>query len=266
MRSSIVMLAIVLVAAVPADAAAQRSVLLVGVGDAETGAFVEGAEVIVKGVGRRARTDAMGQARIPALPAGQHVVEVRRIGYAPLTAPVLLAERDSTDMVMMVMPEANRLPAVEVTTRPASGHLAEFEALRKDGQGRFVSVLETAGDRDYTFESFLLAHMPGMRLQQLQGHTTVMMIRGSACQPLVYLDGVMLGDGDVSGLGTRSLGAVAFFESGQIPPRYRRGGTGGPGLQNPMKYDGPPKQGNEGEKHRSPGGDPGCGALVMWSR
>lgn len=264
MRTLIALSLLLSLGSIPADA--QRAILLVGVGDAETGAFVDGAEVQVKGLGRRARTDALGQARLAALPAGTHTVEVRRVGYEPLSATVLLADRDSTDVVMMMLPSPTRLPTVAVKEAPTEVNLSEFEALRGQGQGRFVSVAETAGDRDYTFESFLITHMPSMRLHTMVGHTTIRMVRGQGCQPLVYLDGTLIADGDVTGLSTNRLGAMAYFESAQIPPRYRKGGSGGPSLQNPLKYDGPKKTGLEGEKHNSAGGDPACGALLMWSR
>jgi len=264
MRTPLVLSLLLALGATPA--AAQRAILLVGVGDAETGAFVEGVDVQVKGLGRRARTDAMGQARIASLPSGTYTIEARRVGYEPLSATVLLADRDSTDVVMMMLPAPTRLPTVAVKETPTEVNVAEFEALRTQGQGRFVSVAETAGDRDYTFESFLVTYMPAMRLHTMVGHTTVRMVRGQGCQPLVYLDGTLLADGDVTGIATNRLAALAYFESAQIPPRYRKGGSGGPSLQNPLKYDGPPKTGLEGEKHASPGGDPACGALLMWSR
>lgn len=242
---------------------AQRAILLVGVGDAETGAFVPGAEVQVKGTGRRAHTDEMGRARLASLPAGQYTVEVRRVGYEPLSAPVLLAERDSTDVVMLMQASVTRLPEVAVHERPMEGgHIAEFETLRATGQGRFVALQDVERQRDYSFNSFLLTNLPSMRVKDFGGAYRVEMVRGMKCQPLVFLDGTLIADGDVSGVSPKSLAAIAWFESGQIPPKYRRGGSGGP-LTNVMRTGVPDTL---GAKATSMGGDAGCGALVMWQR
>lgn len=258
-----ILAAAALAVAVATPVQAQRAILLVGVGDAETGAFVEGAEVQVRGLGRRARTDGMGRARIASLPAGQYTVEVRRVGYELLSAPVLLASGDSTDVVMMVRASVTRLPTVAVNERELAGpHLAEFEALRATGQGRFVSLEDRERQRDYSFNSFLLTNLPGMRVKDFGGAYRVEMIRGMKCQPLVYIDGTLIADGDVSGVSPKSLAAIAWFESGQIPPKYRRGGSGGPTTQ--VMRTGVPD--TLGAKAKSMGGDAGCGALVMWQR
>jgi len=81
----------------------------------------------------------MGRARLANLPAGRATVEVRRVGYEPLAAPVLLAERDSVDVVMLVRASPAQLPAVAVVDSAPRLFLEEFDALRRLGQGRFVA-------------------------------------------------------------------------------------------------------------------------------
>src|SRR5262245_17392117 len=72
-------------ATVPGALAAQkgRSILSVGVADAETGAPIAGVEVVLPDLKLLARSDASGQARVPNIPFGTHRVRVRFLGYSP---------------------------------------------------------------------------------------------------------------------------------------------------------------------------------------
>lgn len=226
--------------------------LLVGVGDAETGLFLPDADVPVLGADRRARTDSLGRARLAGLAGGTYTVEVRRLGYAPLSAPVRLSGRDSLEVVLMVRSSAQQLPAVTVRDTVASPFLREFEERRKRALGgRFVTRAEIEQLRDYDLGSLLIAKIPGLRM--VGGKAFFRRGAGLGCQPTAYWNGVMLAEGDIGAVmqagGVGELGGFEFYTSGFIPVQYQMAGSMGVSF---------------GAKSR--GGGPSCGVLLLWSR
>ena len=79
---------VMMVAAVCLAVAPQSSVLVVSVGDAATGAFIPDAQVRLPSVGRVARTQWNGEARVAGLSDGRYRIQVRAIGYAPAMSTI----------------------------------------------------------------------------------------------------------------------------------------------------------------------------------
>jgi len=263
MRASIRWLVVVsTIALTAAPLGAQRSVLLVGVGDAESGVFVPHAEVTVYPERLKARTDSLGQARIAGLMPGKHAVEVRRIGYAPLGAPVMLSGRDSVEVVLMVRSSAATLPTVSVVDTAAPFFLREFEERRRTRTGgKFITTEQIDRVRDYDLGSLFIAHIPGLRLD---GEGKPLSSRGR-CRPLTFWNGVKInlnggGLGDL--LKTQDLGGVEFYPPGFVPVQYHKPGDMA------VYSGGNPLLGGAGRARAflSRSADASCGVLLLWSR
>jgi CarboxypepD_reg-like domain len=84
-------------------------------------------------------TDASGRFRILALPAGQYIIVVRRLGYVPVSAVLQVAERDTIRMSFTLRRLVTELDTVVVSAQWRSMRLAEFEEHRKFGQGQFMT-------------------------------------------------------------------------------------------------------------------------------
>jgi hypothetical protein len=163
--SRMVPVAAALVAMLPALGRAQaRSTLSVEVADAETGAPIAGAEVVLPELKRLAISDANGHARVPGIPLGTHRVRVRLLGYTASDVQ-LKFEGDTTGAVFRLAKSAATLSSVDVTASQVPSQLKDFEARRKQGIGRFLTEadLVPVADRDF----MLVASMkfPGVTVQ-----------------------------------------------------------------------------------------------------
>src|SRR6266576_1367791 len=79
----------------------RTTVVVAGVADAETGAPLTDALVRLPDLGRAARTDWIGEARIPGIKPGPVRIEVRKLGYAPSDI-TLMVKGDSIGPVFML--------------------------------------------------------------------------------------------------------------------------------------------------------------------
>ncbi|MBC9890476.1 MAG: hypothetical protein F7B06_11695, partial [Opitutae bacterium] len=84
------------------------------ISDANTGRYLPGVEVVVLGEGRMAVTDRDGSYRIPDLPAGTYTVQIRYIGYDPISESVNVPETGSATLSAEIGLEYVELPAFRV--------------------------------------------------------------------------------------------------------------------------------------------------------
>jgi hypothetical protein len=129
---------------------AQKSTLSVGVADAETGAPIAGAEIVLPELKMLARSDASGQARINNIPKGTHRVRVRLLGYSASDVQ-LKFEGDTTGVVFRLGKAASTITGVDITASATPSNLKDFEVRRKQGIGRFLTAsdLQSVADQDY---------------------------------------------------------------------------------------------------------------------
>jgi hypothetical protein len=167
-RTASILLATVLLFAslfVTAPAAAQTqatTVLVVGVSDFATGHALQGAEVVFPDLGRSARTDGLGEARIPGIPVGSHRIRVRFIGYAAADT-TLPFEADTTGIVFRLERTAVKLDAVEVKADGPS-RLREFESRRLQGIGKFLTAGQLAKEGNREFGVVAMTRFPGLQV------------------------------------------------------------------------------------------------------
>lgn len=157
---------IAVLAGCPAALVAQnrRSTLSVGVADAQTGAPIRGAEVVLPELKLLARTDSMGQARVPGVPLGEHRVRVRLFGYEPSDVRLKL-EGDTTGAVFRLEKSVATLGTVNVTATEVPAALKDFETRRKQALGKYLveSDLTKEGSRDFTLVASM--RFPGLSVQ-----------------------------------------------------------------------------------------------------
>lgn len=111
---------------------------------------VQNAEVEISGIGARTRTDSLGHFLFRAVPSGLHRVAVRRLGYAPASVDVRVANDDSVTVHVLLMRQAQLLPKVPVEgARPSvdAYRLRDFERRRSSGVGQFLTADDLAPER-----------------------------------------------------------------------------------------------------------------------
>ena len=219
---------------VPALAQASHTVIVVGVGDAETGQFLSGVQVSLRSVANSATTDSMGQARLYGVRPGTYTVEARRLGYQILTAPVMVGGTDSIEVVMLMRQAAQHLEAVKVS---APYNMREFEARRAKGVGQFITQTQIDSVPGASLDALLQTHMRGVTVTGDAGNGVHVMgarayldhaLSGppSPCWPMIFLDGVLLtqdtkGGADISIISTSELAGVEYYEPSEVPAQYK---------------------------------------------
>ena len=207
----------------------KTSTFVAGVADAETGQPLEGAEVILLGVHRLARANAMGEATVDQIPRGPQRVRVRKLGYAPSEVDIAMVG-DTTGAVFRLQRSVTQLGVVNVEAEWTPPQMKDVEVRRKQGIGRFLTDVDLDKDRDRDFPVVLTTRFPGLRtvLDLRSGNRVLASTRdpggtagGAPCFVTVYLDGINVPPEDTELVRTWDLAAVEFYTAAQVPVRYR---------------------------------------------
>lgn len=154
------------------------TVLVAGVSDAMTGSALAGAEIVFPDLGRSARTDGLGGARITGIPIGSHRIRVRFIGYAAADT-VLPFRGDTTGIVFRLERTATRMEAVEVKAAGPS-RLRDFDARRRLGIGKFLTADQLEKEKDREFGVVAMSRFPGLAvIHDGDGRPHIASLRGS---------------------------------------------------------------------------------------
>ena len=172
-----------------------RTVLLVSVGEAGTGAFIADAEVRLPSVRRTVRTKWDGEARFDGLDAGPYQVQVRALGFAPGDIDIQV-KGDSLEIHF----DLERIPSALDTVRVAAEetkrdlHMEPFETRRREGIGRFLTRPELLDDRTKSLQWVLSTHFAGFQIKEkgIISRQPSGITRDNECPVLVYLDGMQL--------------------------------------------------------------------------
>lgn len=232
------------------SAAAQQqpttATLLAVVTDAESGAPLGNVTISIPSLSMGTLTTPVGQARLAGIPAGEHRVEVKQVGYQTqifdLTFEPGAVRR--IDAEMPVAPIA--LERVEATARRQVPKLSEvgFYQRERFGLGKFMdrNELRRRGAHDGSGMQSILRGIPGLQIQRVlgrRGHQAVNRRAGRACPVAIMIDGAHLGGGTVvleEVVQGRDLEAIEFYR--------------GPS-EVPMELGGPRRD---------------CGMLVIWTQ
>lgn len=178
--------------------AQERGTVTGTVVDESSGEPLSGATIAFPGSGTEVQSAADGSF-VVSLPAGEHTVRVELAGYVATTDRIEV----TADELGLIQFYLGRVEAVlqDIVVRVNSG----------DGPGRSVEIEH--GDRSLrTALDLLREQVPGVLVRSRPGAQTGIRIRGSssmmASRPVIYLDGVLVGDGG-------SISAAQFLE--QVP-------------------------------------------------
>jgi len=239
--------------------AQRRTTILIGAGDAISGLFLPSVQVQIASLKLTQYTDSLGEARFTGVPPGKYTVEARRVGFQPLSAPVLIAGQDSFQVVLLMRASVAQLDTVVVSKPRVPMALREFESRRERGFGQFVTGAQIDSAHGASLLAILETRVRGVTVvTDAAGGTHVVTFRpstegvlvgggGGSCHPLVYLDGFQLVDDsglgpDLSIIGVESIGGIEFYQASEIPVQYR-----GPAAMRSTT-------------------SASCGALLIWSK
>jgi TonB-dependent starch-binding outer membrane protein SusC len=201
--------------------AARRASVITGqVTDQGTKAGVPGVTVRVEGTSLGAVTSQDGRYRVLNVPAGNHTLVVRRLGYAPQRRAVTVAADAELVADFELVPSASTLSEVIVTGTP--GEQERREIGNSIGSVSAPDVLSKSQAPD--LGSLLNSRVPGVSLVPSTGRLGAgpnINIRGISSlsldnNPLIYIDGVRVsnrvGGGPTSfangGFGSQNAGVV----------------------------------------------------------
>jgi hypothetical protein len=97
------------------------------------------ADVTVVGTGARVTTSENGRFRFLQVPAGQYLLVVRRIGYAPTSGIIEVPADDTLRLSYTLLRSTVLLDTVRVRETRVSMRMLEFEQRRRQGQGQFIT-------------------------------------------------------------------------------------------------------------------------------
>ncbi len=211
---------------------AQRTTLVVNVGEAQTGAFVTDALIRLPDLGRIARTNWQGEAHIANLPAGDYRVQVRKVGYAPSDVTMRVSG-DTASAYFELEPTGTSLDTVRVTATFYSPQMQEFDMHRRLGIARIIGDTVLAKARNQSLPVLLASRFPVSIVADTMAHglwTVGKLGFWQAQQGLVvpctfYLDGFKFYDA-LETLKPDDLIGVEYYSPLNAPAQYKVQGTG----------------------------------------
>jgi len=232
------------------SARAQTGVVAGRVLSTEADRPLAGARIEFVSTGARVVSDSSGHFRLGGLRAGLHRIDVRLLGYAPVTMDVRLAPGDTVDADVLLEPVAQRLSTVRVDSSLPEVHrrfMQEFEERRAVKMGGVFLDSEYLRRNDTRqLEALIRENVPGVKVvdgipisRRLGGFTS-----RCAVQVVVNEQFAYRGNGpgyQLNQLFVQDLLGVEFHGPGSTPMRY--GGT---------------SIGKEG--------GPQCGTLIIWTK
>lgn len=221
---------------IPGVLVAQRTTLVVDVGDDATGAFIQDALIRIPQLGRVARTNWQGEARVANLEPGDYRVQVTKVGFAPSEVVMRIAG-DTASAFFSLQRLASQLDTVRVYATQYTTQMQELDLHRRLGIARIVGESALAKARSQSLPVFLVGHLPVMLLpigttgwtvgSPVPATGTRRSLGGTNPWPGcdIYLDGMPFHD-DLETLHPDELLAVEYYTDINAPVKYRAGGVG----------------------------------------
>ena len=218
-----------------ASAAAQ--VRLSGiVRDSASRAPLELVEISSDRAGVSAMTDAGGRFTL-VLPAGTHLLRLRRIGYAPLTRSIRVAEGETVPLEIVMLAEAQVLDPVTTEAERNRTWPPGFDQRVREGFGKFVDDSTLRKFEHSSLANVIQSRIPNIIVSRINGRAVALarrsgtMAGGGRCPVAIWVDGVKIfptGSGappDLDRYSVAGLAAVEVYTTASVPSQYRS--TGG---------------------------------------
>jgi TonB family protein len=176
------------------------------------GGVISSARVSMKASGIETLTDSAGAFRIVDLPPGDAILEVRRLGYRPVSARVTISAGSELEVGVNLAPVPEQLAPVQVRARaqPYDSRLAGFMERKSKHAGYFVTRERLDQMSSGRFID-ALHEMPGVSARTLRGGVVTVSLRGARCAPVFYMDGFPATAG-IMDLGMIDLSGVEGIE------------------------------------------------------
>jgi TonB family protein len=186
---------------VASNLSGQSAPVVSGVVTDSVGNALSGAIVTVAGGDLKARTDDRGEFRITGVSPGRLEIRARRLGFLPRTQEIEVSRQGSPaplHITLTLQPSALKPVVVEASKVHYRGRLAGYyERLERRSSGVFIDRTEI-DKKDYRTLTQLLSQSPGVSSLRIRGGGGgAVRMRGRACRPLVWLDGVPMPAGEV---------------------------------------------------------------------
>jgi TonB family protein len=173
--------------------------IIAGLVSDSTGAPIAGAEVSVVGSTGSVRTDEHGHFRMTA-PLGLVTLSARRMGFEPGTKQLQLAGSSDAMLAaiqLRALPTQLKPVVVRTDRIEYKGRLAGYyQRLESQNGGYFISRDQIDRENPRML-SQLLTHVPGVNATRMRAGGGGVRMRGRNCWPLVWLDGLQMGAGEV---------------------------------------------------------------------
>jgi hypothetical protein len=152
------------------------------------------ADIGILAVHQLARSDDEGRFGFTKLPLGELVVSIRRLGYEPTTARVVIAPEGLDSLRVVLVDAAVALDFVQVSSYPyrLRASIEDFHRRRIRGIGTFVTRDQIVA-RNSMLPSDILREMPGLRLVRTRTGRGIRFASASSrrgdCLPMIWIDG-----------------------------------------------------------------------------
>jgi hypothetical protein len=200
--------------------------------DSLTGEPLASAMVGINGVAV-ATSDEEGRFRLDSVDQGEILLDIRRIGFTPITAEVQVRDRPSSDLRFALPAVPFQLDDIVVEADRATyygfGRMSDFARRRRRGLGKTFTRSEIERWRPLQL-SDLMRRVLGARLTPSRfGQNRVTFrdrasgFRGARCSPDIYVDGMLLRDWALDdAMPIENVGAVEVYNSwASIPAEFQ---------------------------------------------
>ncbi len=203
----------------PGSLHAQQGVIAGIVTTGTAASPVQGATVRVQGTERQVLTDDQGRFRLAGMSGGSVTLEVRRVGYRPMTVS---AQVGNMDVRVTLTAQSLRLDQVVVTGTAGGQSKREL--------GTTVSTIDAAATKEIapinSVQNLLAARAPGVFVNSATGNVGAgarIRIRGASSvslsnEPLIYVDGVRVASAPATGPQNQDFGSSSISRINDINP------------------------------------------------
>lgn len=180
-----------------------------------SGAGIAGAEISLAGSDLRTASDEEGKFLLSGVPAGAAEIRVRRLGFTPTSASVVVRDNAMAPLSITVSEVARQLRPVVVHAqehRTYTGYLAGFYERRDRGFGRFITG-EQIEKRNPLELTDMLRMVPGIHVSSPGIGDASVRIRGNQCAPLVWIDGMpaAAAEFDIDAISPLSVAGIEIY-------------------------------------------------------